>query len=189
MIKWKQDCKYSEIKSATLILVLRIYAWTIVPFYSLVWFLLYGPSTHFRSFRARSVNLAILFLGRLLGCYQYIVQILSPVNDNCSSWISERGRKAVEMFSGPILHERMCRTLGSNSEPLACQTNTLPIELPRQAFFLSDVRWSFGVIIMWAATWQNQQNECAPSEDSDQSEHPPSLIRVFAVRMKETLGH
>ena len=24
---------------------------------------------------------------------------------------------------------------------------------------------------------------CAPSEDSDQSEHPPSLIRVFAVRM------
>ena len=34
----------------------------------------------------------------------------------------------------------------------------------------------------WAATWQNQQNECAPSEDSDQPGHPPSLIRVFAVR-------
>ena len=31
----------------------------------------------------------------------------------------------------------------------------------------------------WAATWQNQQNECAPSEDSDQPGHPPSLIRVF----------
>ena len=30
----------------------------------------------------------------------------------------------------------------------------------------------------------NQQNECAPSEDSDQPGHPPSLIRVFAVRMK-----
>ena len=29
-------------------------------------------------------------------------------------------------------------------------------------------------------TWQNQQNECAPSEDSDQLGHPPSLIRVFA---------
>ena len=27
---------------------------------------------------------------------------------------------------------------------------------------------------------------CAPSEDSDQSGHPPSLIRVFAVRKKET---
>ena len=37
----------------------------------------------------------------------------------------------------------------------------------------------------WAATWQNQQNECALSEDSDQPGHPPSLIRVFAVRMKQ----
>ena len=34
-------------------------------------------------------------------------------------------------------------------------------------------------------TWQNQQNECAPSEVSDQPGHPPSLIRVFAVRMKK----
>ena len=34
----------------------------------------------------------------------------------------------------------------------------------------------------WAATWQNQQSDCAPSEDSDQPGHPPSLIRVFAVR-------
>ena len=27
-----------------------------------------------------------------------------------------------------------------------------------------------------------KKNECAPSEDSDQPGHPPSLIRVFAVR-------
>ena len=26
---------------------------------------------------------------------------------------------------------------------------------------------------------------CAPSEDSDQPGHPPSLVRVFAVRLKE----
>ena len=26
------------------------------------------------------------------------------------------------------------------------------------------------------------KNECAPIEDSDQPGHPPSLIRVFAVR-------
>ena len=38
---------------------------------------------------------------------------------------------------------------------------------------------------IWAVTWQNQQNECAPSEDLDQPGHPPSLIRVFAVRMKK----
>ena len=29
---------------------------------------------------------------------------------------------------------------------------------------------------------KNQQNDGAPSEDSDQPGHPPSLIRVFAER-------
>ena len=38
---------------------------------------------------------------------------------------------------------------------------------------------------IWATTWQNQQKGCAPSEDSGQPGHPPSLIRVFAVRMKK----
>ena len=33
----------------------------------------------------------------------------------------------------------------------------------------------------WAASWQNQQNGCVPSEDSDQPGHPPRLIRGFAV--------
>ena len=36
-----------------------------------------------------------------------------------------------------------------------------------------------------AATWQNQQCGCAPSKDSDQPGHPPSLIRIFAVRSKK----
>ena len=36
--------------------------------------------------------------------------------------------------------------------------------------------------VIWATTRQNQQNKCAPSEDSDQPGHPPSLSRVFAVR-------
>ena len=35
------------------------------------------------------------------------------------------------MFSWPSLLERMCRTWGSNSGLLACQANSLPIELPR----------------------------------------------------------
>ena len=35
----------------------------------------------------------------------------------------------------------------------------------------------------WATTWQNQHSDYAPSEDSDQPEHKPSLIRVFAVCM------
>ena len=61
------------------------------------------------------------------------MHILSPVTDNCSSWISGRGRMAAEMFSWPSLHERMCRTWGSNAGPLACQANTLPIEIPHSA--------------------------------------------------------
>ena len=38
---------------------------------------------------------------------------------------------------------------------------------------------------VWAALWQNQQNDWALSEDSDQPGHPPGLIRVFTVRMKK----
>ena len=38
---------------------------------------------------------------------------------------------------------------------------------------------------IWATSWQNQQNDCAPSEDSDQPGQLPSLIRVFAVHMNK----
>ena len=40
----------------------------------------------------------------------------------------------------------------------------------------------------WALPWQNKQNECAPREDSDQTRHQPSLIRVFAVHLIGSLG-
>ena len=40
---------------------------------------------------------------------------------------------------------------------------------------------NFRIITTWATTWQNQQSDCAPREDSDQPGHPPSLIRVFTV--------
>ena len=42
--------------------------------------------------------------------------------------------------------------------------------------------------IIWAASWQNQQNNCAPSEDSDQPGRPPSLIWNFAVRSVGSSG-
>ena len=55
--------------------------------------------------------------------------------------------------------------------------------------------WSFDSLsftalinISRAASWQNQQCGCAPSEDSDQPGHPPSLIRVFTVRLMGSLG-
>ena len=31
---------------------------------------------------------------------------------------------------------------------------------------------------IWAASWQNQQSDCAPSEDLDQPGHLPSLISL-----------
>ena len=36
----------------------------------------------------------------------------------------------------------------------------------------------------WAASWQNQQNESAPSKNSDQPWHPPSLISLRCVLLK-----
>ena len=48
--------------------------------------------------------------------------------------------------------------------------------------YYNGVFFSGSIIAIWAASWQNQQCSYAPSEDSDQPGHPPSLIRVFAVR-------
>ena len=42
-----------------------------------------------------------------------------------------------------------------------------------------------GITNNWAASWQNQQNDLSSSEASDQHGHPPSLIRVFAVRIEK----
>ena len=66
---------------------------------------------------------------------------------------------AVEMFSWPSLHERMCRTWGSNSGPVT--------------------------IIVSNERSHDKTNKMtfAHSKDSDQPGHSPSLIRVFAVRM------
>ena len=38
---------------------------------------------------------------------------------------------------------------------------------------------------VWAASWRNNKMACAPTEVSDQPEHSPRPIRVFAVRMKK----
>ena len=66
------------------------------------------------------------------------------------------------------------------------QLSTLPLDTffawwPKKVYWMP----SFFILHIWAATWQNQQSECAPSTDSDQPGHLPSMIRVFAVRMKK----
>ena len=51
----------------------------------------------------------------------------------------------------------------------------------RGSILIVDQRFPWA-LVLWATTWQNQQNECVPSDGSDQPGHPPSLIRVFVVR-------
>ena len=57
-----------------------------------------------------------------------------------------------------------------------------------QMLFL-DSSWKGGAVgwqVIWAASWQSNKMACSPSEDSDQPGHAPSLVRVFAVRVKKT---
>ena len=39
----------------------------------------------------------------------------------------------------------------------------------------------FSFLVTWAMTWQNQQSDCAPSEDSDHPGHPPRVIAVCSM--------
>ena len=100
----------------------------------------------------------------------------------------------VEFISWPISTKECWRTGGPNLRPSAYQVEVHRTDLASRAVFVEHLEvaeWSrsdpSSIISkpIWAATWQNQQNECAPSEDSDQPGRPPSLISVFAVRMKK----
>ena len=57
-----------------------------------------------------------------------------------------------------------------------CSASTLTFfPLPTSHYFLHHISCKFKNAI-WAASWQNQQNDCVHSQDSDQPGHPPSLI-------------
>ena len=64
---------------------------------------------------------------------QFLLRILSPVTDNCLSWISGRERMAVEIISWPIFTKECCRMWGSNPRSSAYQVDAQPTELPRPA--------------------------------------------------------
>ena len=61
---------------------------------------------------------------------QYLVHILSPVTDNCPTWISGRERMATEMVSWPISTKECCRIGGSNPQPPDDQSDMHLTELP-----------------------------------------------------------
>ena len=62
-----------------------------------------------------------------LAVYQYLVHILSPVTDNCPSWISGRERTDVEIISWPISTKRMLPD--ARIEPSAYQVDADPTKL------------------------------------------------------------
>ena len=74
--------------------------------------------------------------------------------------------------TGMVWEQRLHQVNYSYANSLQCHTQCLP-------------KWLLDENL--AAAWQNQTMICAPSEDSDQPGHPPSLIRVFAVRLKQQL--
>ena len=86
----------------------------------------------------------------------------------CSPYTGNEGKNGIKLTKS--LAEKLCHFLAQF------------IHLSK--IILAHLSYALDFIIC-ATTWQNQQNECAPSEDSDQPGHPPSLIRVFTVRMKK----
>ena len=99
------------------------------------------------------------------------------------AWCSDFGRAYWCVSFGPVFQ---CRAY--------YRFLLLFFHLRVESWFICFLFWCFGesevlradrITHNWATTRQNQQNECVPSKDSDQPGHPPSLIRVFTVRMKK----
>ena len=82
------------------------FSWRSLYMWVLVWFLFYGPSTHFKSFRAQWVNLATLFLGKPPGVGNLPVLIAHSLASNwqllsLNQWKSENGHRNVFMTKSP----------------------------------------------------------------------------------------
>ena len=135
----------------------------------------------------------VIRLGRVFaGCMCHFVGFVMTWLICIASFVNE------EETSGIVLLSRTSFASATwNSLPLLCikwilvklLTFNFSVAVPVKIMEIA-VLW-----ILWTgikqvvmenwATWQNKQNDCAPSEDSDQPGHPPSLIRVFADRMKQ----
>ena len=79
------------------------------------------------------------------------------------------------------IYQKMTR--GLHDIPWFRMFDTRIKQCPSQ--LVQSLSFPISIITTWAASWQNQQNVSATSEDSDRPGHLPSLIRVFVVRMKK----
>ena len=96
------------------------------------------------------------------------------------------------MYTVKLHTEWMFLTLTSDLDLCLDRCNTTPLDL---FSLLIEGHVIDSLPVRIKEFWKKLINEpphdktnkmaCAPSEDSDQPGHPPSLIRVFAVRMKK----
>ena len=81
-----------------------------------------------------SVNYPHDSCASLLGSLPVLSAHLSPVTDNCPSWIGGRERMAIDIISWPISTKECYRMCGSNTRPSAYQADEHPTELLPPAF-------------------------------------------------------
>ena len=88
------------------------------------------------------------------------------------------------------MQKALCRGLKTKAKhfPDVRFWRQLTIQNWKTARYVSNIHSRTIDTYIWVMTWQNQQYECAQSEDSDQPGHPPSLIRVFAFRSMGSWG-
>ena len=94
-----------------------------------------GPVNSLGSCQMQSVNIFTLFLGRLSPLSPELVHIILSVTDKCTSWITGSRRMTVEIISWSISMKIMWLSLGSNSQALDLQSDTLPNMLWSLAIF------------------------------------------------------
>ena len=98
-----------------------------------------------------------------------------PVDEGSENCIYPMIKKSTRLSLMPQINDALWKENVENAK----NVKTKMRKMLQLTFFAETF---FRIFNVWAATWQNQQNECALSEDSDQPGHPPSLIWVFAVR-------
>ena len=104
--------------------------------------------------------------------------LCAELMDKDPSFQTGRMPRLIWVFAGRTLILLVLSCRGSNL--IRPDSNVMTLIVP--------YRWLWTCLCpvhTWAATWQNQQSDYAPSEDSDQPWHAPSLIRVFADRTKK----
>ena len=118
----------------------------------------------------------ILSFGQIGLCKQ-----CRPRSDCCSQirlLLNEQSDQGLHClpFCLHLLDSLLCRNATLfNSRVITAICSGVPIFRSFMVLFSSN---------RWAATWQNKQCGCAPSEDSDQPGHPP-VWSVFAPRMEK----